>query len=347
MAPERFSNGTADARADVYSLACVLHECLTGVQPYPGDSAEQQIAGHLTLDPPKPSKLNPTIPATFDEVIAKGMAKQPSSRFSSAGELARAASAAVAFFQSPTALSPSTSQPVGTRQFPAQWPNPAGTGYTPYSEHVRVSEPAPHRGLGRAQLALAALAVAMFGVAAMIAMLLIFRGNAGSPQGSRAPVPPSQSITETTTEPPTTTALRPTTSPGRVDLPDADAQGFLNYPGARCNYTNPAVAIGLTPDSAVVICQTGVGRFYYRGFGLSNRQSVEIDDPTPSGTTFTATNNGVQYLLSPDALTITQGSVVLSREPMKEYWPNWRLPEIRRNVAASRYRRGSRNSVSE
>ena len=44
MAPERFSTGIADARSDIYALACVLHECLTGKTPYPGDSMEQQIA---------------------------------------------------------------------------------------------------------------------------------------------------------------------------------------------------------------------------------------------------------------------------------------------------------------
>jgi serine/threonine-protein kinase len=246
MAPERFTAGVVDARADVYALACVLYECLTFVQPFPGDSAEQQIAGHLTFDPPKPSKLNPAIPAAFDEVIARGMAKQPSSRFSSAGELARAANAAAAFFEPPTAFAPRTSQPVGTRQFPAQWPNPAGTGYTPYSEHARVSEPAPHRRLGRVQVVLAAIAVAMFAAATLIAVLVIFHNNHGSSQGSGVPVPPSQSIRETTTEPPTTTAIRPTTSAQLASLPGTDAQGFVDYPAARCDPGSSPAVMGRT-----------------------------------------------------------------------------------------------------
>lgn len=104
MAPERFTDGIADARADIYSLTCMLHECLTGAQPYPGDSAEQQITAHLTLSPPKPSKLNRNVPAAFDDVIARGMAKRPADRFASAGELARAASAATTFSQAPTAF---------------------------------------------------------------------------------------------------------------------------------------------------------------------------------------------------------------------------------------------------
>jgi hypothetical protein len=61
----------------------------------------------------------------------------------------------------------------------------------------------------------------------------------------------------------------------------------------------------------VVICQTGVGRFYYKGVGLQNGLSVEIDDPVQTGATFVPTNNGVQYSLPPTALIITQGSTVL------------------------------------
>src|ERR1700752_2788141 len=62
MSPERLNTEHADARADIYALACVLHEALTGLRPYPGDSLEQQIVGHLTSPPPRPSMLQPGVP---------------------------------------------------------------------------------------------------------------------------------------------------------------------------------------------------------------------------------------------------------------------------------------------
>ena len=91
MAPERFGDGVVDARCDIYALACVLHECLTGQQPFPGDSMEQQIAGHLTLPPPRPSQHRSDVPVGLDEVIATGMAKDPDQRYQSADQLATAA----------------------------------------------------------------------------------------------------------------------------------------------------------------------------------------------------------------------------------------------------------------
>ena len=64
MAPERFTNDDVTYRADVYALACVLHECLTGSQPYSGESVGTIITAHLMNPIPRPSVQRPGIPGT-------------------------------------------------------------------------------------------------------------------------------------------------------------------------------------------------------------------------------------------------------------------------------------------
>ncbi len=93
MAPERFNAGEADARSDIYALACVLYECLTGGAPYPGDGMEHQVAGHLSTPPPRPSDAG--APPAFDPVIATGMAKNPGLRYATTVDMARAARDAI------------------------------------------------------------------------------------------------------------------------------------------------------------------------------------------------------------------------------------------------------------
>jgi serine/threonine-protein kinase len=91
MAPERFTEGEVTYRADIYALACVLHECLTGGQPYPAESVSVVITAHLMQPIPQPSVVRPGIPTAFDEVISRGMAKDPNDRYATAGDLATAA----------------------------------------------------------------------------------------------------------------------------------------------------------------------------------------------------------------------------------------------------------------
>src|SRR5246127_1171718 len=96
MAPERFTGGNVEVTpsADIYSLACVLFEALTGSPPFSGDRVSV-VGAHLSQPIPRASS-HARIPAALDDVISRGMAKRPEARYGSAGELARAAEAAVA-----------------------------------------------------------------------------------------------------------------------------------------------------------------------------------------------------------------------------------------------------------
>jgi serine/threonine-protein kinase len=93
MAPERFTGDQVTYRADIYALACVLGECLTGAPPFQSDSVERLVAAHLLEPVPRLSQqLRPgMIPVALDQVIARGMAKNPEERYRTAGDLAAAA----------------------------------------------------------------------------------------------------------------------------------------------------------------------------------------------------------------------------------------------------------------
>ena len=93
--PEQIEGGPIDGRADVYSLGCVLYECLAGIRPFERDSELSVVFAHLNEPPPKITDVRPELPAEFDVVFATALAKPPAERYESCGELAAAARAAL------------------------------------------------------------------------------------------------------------------------------------------------------------------------------------------------------------------------------------------------------------
>jgi serine/threonine-protein kinase len=91
VAPEQIRGEAVDGRADVYSLGCLLFECLSGAPPFRHKSDVALLFAHLREQPPSLSALRPGLPTALDSVIAKALAKEPDSRYQTCRELAAAA----------------------------------------------------------------------------------------------------------------------------------------------------------------------------------------------------------------------------------------------------------------
>ncbi len=206
MAPERFSAREADARADVYALACVLYECLTGDAPYPGGSFEQQYVGHVRAPLPRPSSADPDL-SGFDRVTDKGLAKDPEQRYATTVDMARDAATVPIPASSPRV--PQPVRPAAPPVPPAAKPEPGPTHVdeTPNIPKVpparpRGDWPAPRpaqeptlkrsRRGGKIALVMGAAVLIVIAAAAAVAGTIAFthahRSSAGS---SAAPRPQS------------------------------------------------------------------------------------------------------------------------------------------------------------
>jgi serine/threonine protein kinase len=221
-APERFG-GAGDPRSDVYSLAGVLHKCLTGQQPFPGESLEEQRTAHLTAPPPRPSTFSPGIPPAVNAVIAAGMAKNPAARYQTAPQLAAAARAALEGRFIPP---PSQTSPRGSR-----------ASVRPPREHPRAAAQSDE---GASTLALlvgmTVAGVALFGLFALVIVTATTSNTGVTPTSSAAPTTTSTTTSHTTTTSSTSVA-RPALSPLPPFVPAAGL-------GADCEYPASADASG-------------------------------------------------------------------------------------------------------
>jgi serine/threonine-protein kinase len=94
-APEQIDAESIDGRADVYSLGCLVYECLTGEHVFPRSSRLAVAWAHLEEEPPRASRTRPGLPEAIDRVIARALAKEPEQRHSTCGALIAAAEEAL------------------------------------------------------------------------------------------------------------------------------------------------------------------------------------------------------------------------------------------------------------
>ncbi len=80
-APEQIEGKPVDGRADVYALGCVAYQCLAGVPPYKHDDDRAVLWAHLVGEIPSITVHRPDLPASFDEVVARALAKVPDDRY--------------------------------------------------------------------------------------------------------------------------------------------------------------------------------------------------------------------------------------------------------------------------
>src|SRR3954465_1983855 len=87
MAPELLDGERVGAATDIYGLACLAIETLTGTVPYLRDTDAATMYAHIVEPPPSVSERRPELPKRLDDVLATGMAKDPDDRQASAGGL--------------------------------------------------------------------------------------------------------------------------------------------------------------------------------------------------------------------------------------------------------------------
>jgi serine/threonine-protein kinase len=235
MSPEQAQGEHVDNRTDIYGLGVIIFQMLSGEQPYEATTPMGVAVKHITDPVPEILKVNPGLPAEADTIIKTAMAKDPSLRYQTATELAKALTHA--------ALSEKSGAPAataGTRAAKARASAPTQAGAAP------APAPAPSTGGSRKGL--------MIGGAAVLLVLLtagavLFGGKmlAPAPTPTLAPATPTAFVVTATAPataaPSPTSAFAPACAPGVIPelaAPEIGKQsGFCNKGFWASQFTIP------------------------------------------------------------------------------------------------------------
>jgi eukaryotic-like serine/threonine-protein kinase len=215
LAPEQAMGEPAIAASDRYALAVVAFELLTGEKPFQAEHFAAQARAHIEDDPPRVSELEPALSERVDDVIDRGMAKDPDDRWATAAEFVEQLREVVIAPPRRTPVAATTAtRPLATRQ---RKPPPPSRPARPVAAAERPRESGPGTGMLLAGLA-AALLVVVLG-------FLLLKGN-GDDKGSQASSTrtPTATATAKKTSTPTPTPTKtstPTPTPTATATPTA------------------------------------------------------------------------------------------------------------------------------
>jgi len=179
LAPEQARGERATPASDLYALAVVAFELLTGRRPFERESSTAEAMAHVSAPIPPASDSNPQLARELDDVLARGLAKEPEHRFATATDFV-------------DGLRDALDREAGTTRVAAIAPVP------------------PARSRRRMPLLLLLLGAAL--VAGVLAAALLARGD-GETAGTTAPRTVQQTVQETVTLPGTTVVQTVTTAP--------------------------------------------------------------------------------------------------------------------------------------
>ena len=250
IAPEQVQGAAIDARTDVYALACVLFHALSGRVPFEREDDMAKMYAHANLDVPSLTAFAPGLPRELDDVVSRGMSKDPAGRFASAGDLGRAAAAAV-HGQSPTVAERSVAigaaAPGGSTVADAPPPGPPTAATQPLPPAAAPPAPRPpahgppHHAppppmvpasSSRSQAPLIAAAVVLAAIAG-VAIALLATGTFGG-DGDEEPATTEateRTTTDETTDPPTRTETETETQTEEAS-PEPTFEPYSSEPGS-------------------------------------------------------------------------------------------------------------------
>jgi hypothetical protein len=271
VAPEQISGAAVDARVDVYALGCLLFKLLTGEVPFPRDGEAARLYAHLNDPPPAPSLYVPEVSMALDDVVVRAMSKPAEDRYPSAGDLGRAAEAALR--GAPVAIPERTvaTGAAATRTAETMQPEPAQptaetrahaepTAVTQAPEEPTAATAVGRPGNGRRQLALGSGLAAMAAVAVVAAIALSGGGDGGGGSGARTTADTTSKETgaKETQQKPQPKTLSRAEMIRRADAICEDSQNTYKSVRSTFGEENPDVAYSAT---LVGISTPAVDRF--------------------------------------------------------------------------------------